>query len=122
MNPITGIVLSGYGMEDDLESTAAAGFQIGRQEQGGHAVAGPVRRRVQRQARRRERDLVLRLDDRDVGVGAGAELVEIEYEDLPVVIDPEEALLSGAAQLHESVPGNMPFEYEAGDKAAVATW
>ena len=48
-----------------------------------------------------------------------AELVRVEYEDLPVIIDPEEALEPGAPQLHESIPGNMPFEYEAGDAAAV---
>ena len=47
-----------------------------------------------------------------------AELIEVEYEDLPVVIDPEEALAAGAPQLHENVPGNMPFEFEAGDAAA----
>ena len=48
-----------------------------------------------------------------------AGLVEIEYEDLPVVIDPEAALTKGASLLHELVPDNMPFEYEAGDKEAV---
>ena len=48
-----------------------------------------------------------------------AELVHVEYEDLPIVIDPEAALEPGAPLLHESVPGNMPFEYEAGDRAAV---
>jgi carbon-monoxide dehydrogenase large subunit len=46
-----------------------------------------------------------------------ADLVAIEYEDLPVVVDPKAALQAGAAQLHEDVPGNMPFEYEAGDRA-----
>ncbi|MDB5924976.1 MAG: Carbon-monoxide dehydrogenase large subunit [Betaproteobacteria bacterium] len=48
-----------------------------------------------------------------------AESIQIEYEDLPVVIDPERALEPGAPLLHDSVPGNVPFEYEAGDKAAV---
>ncbi|HZN23025.1 MAG TPA: xanthine dehydrogenase family protein molybdopterin-binding subunit, partial [Burkholderiales bacterium] len=47
-----------------------------------------------------------------------AELIEIEYEDLAVVIDPEQAFSDAAAQLHGSVPRNLPFEYEAGDKAA----
>ncbi len=47
-----------------------------------------------------------------------AELIEVDYEDLPVVIDPEQAIVAGATQLHESVPDNTPFEYEAGDKAA----
>lgn len=47
-----------------------------------------------------------------------AELIEVEYEDLPVVIDPEAALAPDAPQLHDNVPGNMPFEFEAGDAAA----
>ncbi|HJQ61494.1 MAG TPA: xanthine dehydrogenase family protein molybdopterin-binding subunit [Burkholderiales bacterium] len=46
------------------------------------------------------------------------ELIEVEYEDLPVVIDPEAALAPGAPQLHDNVPGNLPFEFEAGDGAA----
>jgi carbon-monoxide dehydrogenase large subunit len=48
-----------------------------------------------------------------------AELICVEYEDLPVIIDPQAALSAGAPQLHEAVPGNMPFEYEAGDRSAV---
>lgn len=47
-----------------------------------------------------------------------AELVRVEYEDLPVVIDPEAALAPGAPQLHENVPENLPFDFEAGDAAA----
>lgn len=49
-----------------------------------------------------------------------AELVQVEYEDLPAMVDPEEAISGKALQLHESVPGNLPFEYEAGDAAATA--
>ena len=49
-----------------------------------------------------------------------AELIEVEYEELPLVIDPESALAPGAPQLHDDVPGNLPFEFEAGDAAAVA--
>ncbi|MDH4150257.1 MAG: xanthine dehydrogenase family protein molybdopterin-binding subunit [Betaproteobacteria bacterium] len=48
-----------------------------------------------------------------------AELIEVEYEDLPVVIAPEAALAPGAPQLHDNVPGNLVFEQEAGDAAAV---
>ncbi len=43
-----------------------------------------------------------------------AELVEVEYRDLPCVVQPEEALAAGAPQLHEDVPGNLSFEAEAG--------
>ena len=49
-----------------------------------------------------------------------AELIAVEYEELPVVIHPEDALAAGAPQLHDSVPGNLSFEYEAGDAAATA--
>jgi len=48
------------------------------------------------------------------------ELIEVDYEDLPVVVDPELALAEGAPQLHGNIPRNMPFEYEGGDAAAVA--
>ncbi len=47
-----------------------------------------------------------------------AELVQVEYEDLPVVVSPEAAIAGGAPALHDTVPGNLPFEYEAGDRAA----
>jgi carbon-monoxide dehydrogenase large subunit len=47
------------------------------------------------------------------------ELVEVEYRDLPAVTTFEAATTPGAAQLHEDVPGNLAFEYESGDRAAV---
>ncbi|MFN7086532.1 MAG: xanthine dehydrogenase family protein molybdopterin-binding subunit [Burkholderiales bacterium] len=47
-----------------------------------------------------------------------AELIEVEYEELPLVIDPEAALAPDAPQLHDDVPGNLAFEFEAGDAAA----
>src|SRR5450759_2749506 len=46
-------------------------------------------------------------------------LIEVQYEDLPCAVDPEEALAPSAPQLHENVPGNMSFECEAGDAGAV---
>jgi len=49
-----------------------------------------------------------------------AELVEIEYRDLQAVALAEDALAPGAAQLHDSVPGNLVFEVETGDEEAVA--
>jgi len=47
-----------------------------------------------------------------------AELVAVEYRDLPPAIAPEAALAPGASQLHENVPGNLPIEAETGDAAA----
>jgi len=48
-----------------------------------------------------------------------AEAIEIEYRDLPPVVDPEEALAPGAPQLHENAPGNLYYDWEAGEAAAV---
>ncbi len=50
-----------------------------------------------------------------------AERVRIVYRDLPAVTTCVEATRPGAPQLHESVPGNVAFEYDNGDAAAVAT-
>ncbi|MFM0162303.1 xanthine dehydrogenase family protein molybdopterin-binding subunit [Paraburkholderia sediminicola] len=36
-----------------------------------------------------------------------AELVQVEYDELPVVVDAEAALQDGAQQLHDNVPGNL---------------
>lgn len=49
-----------------------------------------------------------------------AELVEIEYRDLESVTDPEGALVEGAPQLSDEVPGNLAWESEVGDEKAVA--
>jgi aerobic carbon-monoxide dehydrogenase large subunit len=43
------------------------------------------------------------------------ELVEVEYRELPAVVDAEAALAPGAPQLHENVPGNLAFDFEYGD-------
>jgi carbon-monoxide dehydrogenase large subunit len=48
-----------------------------------------------------------------------AELIQVEYRELPAVVAPEAALAPDAPQLHDDVPGNMPLEAEAGDAAAV---
>ena len=45
--------------------------------------------------------------------------IEVEYKDLPHVVTVEDALAAGAPQLHASVPGNLSFEWDTGDAAAV---
>ena len=54
-----------------------------------------------------------------VGAQDAAELVQVEYNELPCTVNPEGALTAGAALLHEGVPGNLAFEAEAGDEQAV---
>lgn len=48
-----------------------------------------------------------------------ADLVEIEYDELPVVADTDRALLEGAEVLHPEAPGNVVFDWANGDEAAV---
>lgn len=44
-----------------------------------------------------------------------AELVEVEYETLPAVIDPAHASDEGVTALHDEAPRNIAFEWELGD-------
>jgi carbon-monoxide dehydrogenase large subunit len=46
-----------------------------------------------------------------------AELVEVDYDELPVVVDAVKALKPGAPQVHDNAPGNRCFHWEIGDKA-----
>jgi aerobic carbon-monoxide dehydrogenase large subunit len=47
-----------------------------------------------------------------------ADLIEVDYEDLPVVIGFDAALKPGAPTLHVNIPGNVCFELEYGDALA----
>ncbi|SLN76911.1 xanthine dehydrogenase family protein molybdopterin-binding subunit [Oceanibacterium hippocampi] len=47
-----------------------------------------------------------------------AELVEVDYEELPAVVNIADALASGAPQIHAEAPGNLCFDWDIGDKAA----
>jgi aerobic carbon-monoxide dehydrogenase large subunit len=47
------------------------------------------------------------------------DLVAIDYEPLPVVVDGRAAMEKGAPQLHEAAPGNVCFRFTRGDEAAV---
>ena len=47
-----------------------------------------------------------------------AELVAVEYRELPAVTDSQKALAPGAPQLHAELPGNLSFDWITGDEAA----
>jgi carbon-monoxide dehydrogenase large subunit len=63
--------------------------------------------------------LAMVVADSPVAAQDAAELVEVDYRDLPAVVSAEEALAPGAPQLHEEAPGNLSFDYEAGNEEAV---
>ena len=48
-----------------------------------------------------------------------AELVEVDYEELPVAVDLATAQQSGQPQLHDQAPNNTVYEWHLGDKDAV---
>jgi len=48
-----------------------------------------------------------------------AELIDVDYEVLPAVVDVVDALKAGAPQIHDEAPGNKCFTWAIGDKAAV---
>ncbi|MGE3246527.1 MAG: xanthine dehydrogenase family protein molybdopterin-binding subunit [Beijerinckiaceae bacterium] len=47
-----------------------------------------------------------------------AELIQIDFEDLPFVIDREEALKDGAPQLYDHVPNNCVYNFQYGQEDA----
>src|SRR5215471_8014559 len=49
-----------------------------------------------------------------------ADLVEVTYQPKPAIIDLAKALDAGAPQVHADVPGNLCYDWELGDAAAVA--
>jgi carbon-monoxide dehydrogenase large subunit len=46
-----------------------------------------------------------------------ADLIVVEYEDLPAIIGFDKALAEGAAALHPNIPENVCFDFEYGDAA-----
>jgi aerobic carbon-monoxide dehydrogenase large subunit len=48
-----------------------------------------------------------------------AELIAVEYEALPAIVDTARALDPGQSVVWEEAPGNLCFDWEVGDRAAV---
>ncbi len=48
----------------------------------------------------------------------GAELVSVDYEELPAVVLPKNAMDASSPLVHADVPNNLCYDWELGDKAA----
>lgn len=46
------------------------------------------------------------------------ELIDVDYEELPAVVDGRAAMDEGASLVHDSVPNNVSYTWELGDRAA----
>lgn len=45
-------------------------------------------------------------------------LIQVDYEQLPAVVEADKAVRAGAPQIHENAPNNVVFDWSCGDKAA----
>ena len=45
-----------------------------------------------------------------------AELIAIEYQDLPVLVTASDAIAAGSVRVHDEVPDNLAFDYEYGNR------
>jgi len=108
------------------EDTARAGFKVapplvkfpGR---GGAALKVPHRDVLARErVRFVGQEVAMVVATSAAAAQDGAEAIEVEYRDLPPVVDEEAALAPGAPQLHADIPGNLCFDFEYGDEAKTA--
>jgi carbon-monoxide dehydrogenase large subunit len=65
-------------------------------------------------------EIALVLADSRPAVLDAAERIEVDYEELPAVVGWKPALVTGAPNVHDSVPGNVCFDFDYGDEAATA--
>src|SRR5580765_6613195 len=54
--------------------------------------------------------------ERAVAAQDAAELVSVEYRELPAVITAEDAVAPGAPLVHQTVPGNIVLDFESGNE------
>lgn len=62
-------------------------------------------------------DIAAIVAENDIAAAQAARVIRVEYEELPFVLDVQEAMKEGAPQLHEHYPGNIleQSSYEEGD-------
>ena len=110
-----GVIAVFTGDDLDLKSLPAALPAKGR---GGTELINPGRPALAKGRVRFAGDAVaLIVAESAVAAQDAAELIAVEYRDLPVVVTTRDALAAGAPLVHDSVPGNVVLDYESGDEA-----
>jgi len=110
-----GVIAVFTGADLDLKSLPAALPAKGR---GGTELINPGRPALAKGRVRFTGDaVVLIVAESAAAAQDAAELVAIEYRDLPAVVSAIDALAPGAPLVHDSVPGNIVLDYESGDEA-----
>lgn len=86
---------------------------------GGSRVITPERPLLAReQVRFVGEEIALVLADSRPAALDAAESIAVDYEELPAVVGWEAALAASASNVHDSVPGNVCFDFDYGDEAA----
>ena len=122
VNPSPGVVAVLIGQDFlDYKTPPAMPPMVKAQGRGGTALKVPERPILARgRVRYVGQEVALVVARSALAAQDAAESIEVEYRDLPAVVDEEQTLEPGAPLLHESVPGNLAFDYEYGSEAATA--
>ena len=111
-------VFAGEDIKASLKSLPAALPAKGR---GGTELINPGRPALAQERVRFAGDAVaLVVAETAVAAQDAAELVAVDYRELPAVIAASDALAPGAPLVHDSVPGNIVLDYESGNEELTA--
>jgi carbon-monoxide dehydrogenase large subunit len=106
---------------EDVKHFKTPPAQVKAPGRGGQLIKVPERQILARdRVRYVGQEVALAVASTPAAAQDAAEAIDVQYEELPVVVDGAQALESQAPLLHESVPGNLAFDYVYGDEAAAA--
>jgi aerobic carbon-monoxide dehydrogenase large subunit len=107
-------VITGEDIKDALKSLPCALPVKGR---GGMALIHPGRPALAQGRVRFAGDAVALVVAQSAAAAQdAAELLEVDYRDLPAVVRAKDALTRGAPLVHEAAPGNLVMDYESGSE------
>ena len=103
---------------EDLKALKSLPAALPAKGRGGSELVNPGRPALAQGRVRFAGDAVaLVVAESAVAAQDAAELVSVEYRELPAVITAGEAVAPGAPLVHQTVPGNIVLDFESGDEA-----
>src|SRR5687768_8725469 len=103
---------------EDMRELKSLPATLGVKGRGGSELVNPGRPALARGRVRFTGDAVaLVVAETAAAAHDAAELVAVEYRDLPAVVSAAQALAPDAPRVHDSVPHNTVLDYESGDEA-----
>jgi carbon-monoxide dehydrogenase large subunit len=103
---------------EDLKSLKSLPAALPAKGRGGTELINPGRPALAQGRVRFAGDAVaLLVADTPTAAQDAADLIAVEYRDLPAVVTAQQAVAPGAPLVHDSVPGNVVLDFESGDEA-----